>query len=132
VAHAVVTALNAGDIPALERLGVSEREFRQVVWPRQPAARPDRNVPWEFAWRSLAAKSRYQLRGRVAEWARGRGASIVGVTFTGETTDYGTYRIHRRSAVTLRGADGTLRTVRLFGSLIEQGGRFKVFSYVVD
>jgi hypothetical protein len=132
VAQAVVRALDARDLTALERLGLSEREFREVVWPRQPAARPERNIPWDYAWRSLAAKSRFQLRGRLNEWSSSRNASLVGVDFTGETTDYGTYRVHRRSAVTLRRGDGTLATVRLFGSMIEQGGRYKVFSYVVD
>ena len=130
--QAVVRALDARDLPALERLGVSEQEFRQVVWPQQPAARPERNIPWDYAWRSLAAKSRHQLRARLNEWSNSDTGALVGVDFTGETTDYGTYRVHRRSAVVLRCPDGTLATVRIFGSMIEQGGRYKVFSYVVD
>lgn len=132
VAAAVVAALEARDRSALEELVVDEREFRQLVWPRQPAARPERNIPWEYAWRSLSARSRQQLRGRLVEWVRGTRPAVVSVAFTGETTDYGTYRVHRRSAVTLRDAAGRLTTVRVFGSLIEQGGRYKVFSYVVD
>lgn len=132
VAEAVVAALDARDRPALERLSVNEQEFRDLVWPRQPAARPERNIPWEYAWRSLAARSRYQLAGRLGEWVRGRRATVVGVTFAGETTDYGAYRVHRRSVVTLRDAAGRVETIRVFGSLIEQGGRYRVFSYVVD
>jgi hypothetical protein len=132
VAAAVIDALEARDQAALERLVVNEREFRQVVWPRQPAARPERNIPWDYAWRSLAARSRHQLRARLAEWGRGRRPAVVAVAFAGETTDYGAYRVHRRTVVTLRDAAGRLTTVRVFGSLIEQGGRYKVFSYVVD
>jgi hypothetical protein len=132
VAVAVVAALDARDAPALERLSVNEQEFRHLVWPRQPAARPERNIPWDYAWRSLAARSRHQLAGRLSEWVGGRRSTVVGVTFAGETTDYGAYRVHRRSVVTLRDAAGRLETVRVFGSIIEQGGRFRVFSYVVD
>jgi hypothetical protein len=132
VAEAVVAALDARDVPALERLSVNEHEFRHLVWPRQPAARPERNIPWDYAWRSLAARSRHQLKGRVSEWTRGRRSTVVGLTFGGETTDYGAYRVHRRSVVTLRDAAGRLETIRVFGSLIEQGGRYRVFSYVVD
>ena len=132
VAEAVVTALDARDAAALERLSVNEQEFRDVVWPRQPAARPERNIPWEYAWRTLAARSRHQLKGRLSEWARGRRATVVGVTFAGETTDYGSYRVHRRSVVTLRDPAGRVETIRVFGSLIEQDGRYRVFSYVVD
>lgn len=131
VAEAVVAALDARDVPALERLAVTELEFRHVVWSRQPAARPERNIPWEYAWRDLAAKSRFQLRGRVSEW-RPAPVTVVDVAFDGETTDYGTYRVLRKSRVTLRDADGRLTTARLFGSIIEQRNHFKVFSYVVD
>lgn len=132
VAAAVVAALDAGDKPALERLALNEREFQQLVWPRQPAARPERNIPWDYAWKSLSARSRQQLRGRLNEWTRQAGATVAGLRFAGETTDYGAYRVHRQSVVTLRDASGSLQTVRVFGSLIEQGGRYRVFSYVVD
>jgi hypothetical protein len=40
--------------------------------------------------------------------------------------------VMRRSRVTLRDAAGRLTTARLFGSIIEQRGHFKVFSYVAD
>ena len=132
VAEAVVAALDARDVRALERLSVNEQEFRELVWPRQPAARPERNIPWDYAWRSLAGRSRHQLRGRLSEWASGQRFTVVALKFAGETTDYGDYRVHRRSVVTLRDVAGRLETVRVFGSIIEQGGRYRVFSYVVD
>jgi hypothetical protein len=54
------------------------------------------------------------------------------VSFEGETTDYQTHSIHRKTVVTLRDRSGRETTGRLFGSTIEQNGRYKVFSYVVD
>ncbi len=131
VAAAVVDGLNRKDLAALEALAVGEREFRDLVWPRQPAARPGRNIPWDYAWNDLAGKSRLQLRGRVDEWPD-RGFTLVDVSFAGETTDYQTYTIYRESVVTLRDRDGVVSRTRIFGSLIEQDGRYKVFSYVVD
>lgn len=132
VAEAVIRALDAGDATALERLAVNEREFRQLVWPRQPAARPERNIPWDYAWKTLSARSRQQLSGRLSEWTRQAGVTVADLRFTGETTDYGAYRVHRKSVVTLRDSSGRQQTLRVFGSLIEQGGRYRVFSYVVD
>ena len=131
VAEAVIAALDRRDATTLEVMAVSEAEFRRIVWPRQPAARPERNIPWEYAWRDLAAKSKVQLWGRLSEWRTGAG-QVVDVAFDGETTDYGSYRVMRKSRITLRDAGGEQTTVRLFGSIIEQRGHFKVFSYVVD
>jgi hypothetical protein len=131
VAEAVVAALDRRDTAPLEQLALTEQEFRRVVWPRQPAARPERNIPWDYAWRALAGKSTLQLRGRIQEWRPAR-LMVVDVAFDGETTDYRTYRVLRKSRVTLRDAAGRLTTARLFGSIIEQQGRFKVFSYVTD
>jgi hypothetical protein len=132
VAQAVVDALERRDRAALERIAVNEAEFRDLVWPRQPAARPERNLPWDYVWGDLATKSRHQLRGRLTSWAPGRGLRVVSVAFTGDTTDYDTYRVMRKSLVTLRDAAGEQTTARLFGSIIEQNGRYKIFSYVVD
>jgi hypothetical protein len=132
VAQAVVDALDRKDARTLEQLAVNEREFQDVVWPRQPGARPDRNLPWDYAWRDLAAKSRFQLRARLNEWPREERWVVERITFDGETTDYQTYRVMRKSRVTLRGSSGRRVTARLFGSIIEQRGRYKVFSYVAD
>jgi hypothetical protein len=131
VAEAVLEGLNRKDLAALERLAVSEREFHDVVWPRQPAARPGRNIPWDYAWNDLASKSRLQLRGRVREWSD-RGLTLVDVSFEGDTTDYQTYRVRRRSVLTLRDRRGQETRASVFGSMIEQDGRYKVFSYIVE
>ena len=71
MAEAVVGTLDRRDVAALEHLSVSELEFRRVVWPRQPAARPERNIPWEYPWRDLAGKSRLQLRAACRRVAAG-------------------------------------------------------------
>ena len=56
---------------------------------------------------------------------------MVDVRF-GEATPYRTYTVHRNSTFVVRAPDGQQVDVRLCGSMIEQGGRWKVFSYVVD
>jgi hypothetical protein len=129
VARAVVRALNSRDANALRDLALTEREFREVVWPRLPGSRPERNLPWDFVWKDLAAKSRQTLRARLNEW-QDRGFRVVAVRYAGASTDYSAFRVHREAEVTLRDRTGQETTGRLFGSLIEQHGRYKVFSYV--
>jgi hypothetical protein len=131
VARAVVGGLAAKDFEALRALAVNEAEFRELIWPKLPASRPERNVPVSYAWEDLRAKSDAHLRALVNRW-QDRGYDVVSVSFTGGASNYGTFLVHRDSLVVLRDQDGQTQSGRLFGSMLEMNGRFKVFSYVVD
>jgi hypothetical protein len=51
---------------------------------------------------------------------------------TGETSEYETFRVRRKTVLVVENERGEAETLRLFGSLLQQqDGRFKVFSYVV-
>lgn len=131
LAQEVVAALDRGDRSRLEALEVSEGEFHEVVWPHLPAARPERNLPWDYVWGDLHSKSRYHLTARLGAWKRGA-LRVASVAFQEPSTDYGTYSIHRRSLLTCVDATGTVVDMSVFGSVVEQDGRFKLLSYVVD
>lgn len=120
-----------GNLDALRSLAVTEPEFRDLVWPRLPASRPERNLPIEYVWNDLAAKSDANLRARLGGW-QDRGFALVSLSFRGGTEDYGTFKVHRETILILRDRDAHEQTGRLFGSILEYKGRFKIFSYVVD
>lgn len=131
LARDVMRAMHAGDLPRLRDLALTREEFRVHVWPHLPASRPDRNVPFEFAWNMLQQTSEgylQQTMGRLEQEL----PAVGQVQFAGEATDYGDVSVHRQTELILTGADGTQRTIRLFGSMIEQDDRWKVFSYVAD
>jgi hypothetical protein len=131
LARAVLAALAGRKLETLRGLALSESEFRTIVWPKLPASRPERNVPVDYAWKDLRAKSDAHLRELVARWPDG-GHELVSVEFHGGAADYGTFRVHRETVLALRDATGRVQPARLYGSTIEMKGRCKVFSYVVD
>ena len=131
LAEAVLGALAADDVERLEALALSETEFRTVVWPELPSSRPERGLPFEYAWGDLHQKSNNALRRLVAGEA-GRRYHLLAVEFDGESTPYDTYTVHRESRLVVRGDDGAELQLRLFGSVLERDGEFKLFSYVVD
>lgn len=131
VARLALERLAAGDREALLAIALSETEFREVVYPELPASRPERNTSADFVWSSLHQKSRNSLAFTLDRYA-GQRLELVAVDFLGETTDYGSYRVHRKTALTVQRPDGTKTVVRLFGSMIERGGRYKIFSFVTD
>jgi len=130
LADAVLDALARGDRPALERLAVGESEFRDHVWPRLPAARPERNLPFSYVWGDLHQKSQTSL-GRILEGHRGRAYRLVDVRFDGGPAPYADFVVHREAVFVVGGPDGQ-EEIRVCGSFLEKDGRWKVFSYVVD
>lgn len=130
-ARRALDLIAAGDRAALLDLALGETEFREAVYPELPASRPERNTSADFVWRSLHQKSRNSLAFTLDRYA-GQRLELVAVDFLGETTDYGSYRVHRKTALKVRRPDGAETVVRLFGSMIERAGRYRIFSFVTD
>lgn len=131
LAHAVLQAVAARDVLTLRRLALDETQFRQHVWPELPASRPERNLPFSYVWGDLHTKSSTNLD-RVLSTYGGRTYTLDRIRFTGGTTQYRTFVVHRDSSLEVHDEKGRRETIQLFGSVIEKDGRFKVFSYVAD
>lgn len=130
VAEALLDAVAADDGAALQSLALSEQEFRQHVWPDLPAARPERNLPFSYVWGDLRQKSAAGLA-RTQSAHGGRRYRLQDVRFSGKTS-YPGYTVHRDGVLVVEGPGGQEEELRLCGSMIEQDGRWKVFSYAVD
>jgi hypothetical protein len=130
LATAVLDALARSDRVTLETLALNEQEFRDHVWPHLPVARPERNMPFSYIWGDLRQKSRNGLSLTLRQHGGAR-YELRQVTFQGKT-NYGPYTVHRDAMLHVRDAEGQERELHVCGSMIEEGGRWKVFSYVVD
>lgn len=130
LAAAVLDALATSDRARLESLAVSEREFRDHVWPELPAARPERNLPFSFVWGDLHQKSDSWLS-RTLEGHGGKRYTIRRVVFRSDTR-YERYVVHRGSTFHVVNDSGEERQITVCGSMLEKDGGWKVFSYVVD
>ena len=131
LAQAVLDALARNDRSSLEALALSEDEFHEVVWPELPAARRERNLPWDYVWAELRQKSGASLRGTLARHG-GRQYHLIDVKSLGETSQYATFGVRRATQLAVRDADGQRHEIQIFGSMLMRRGRYKVFSYVVD
>jgi hypothetical protein len=131
LARAVAAALERADLPALRALSLNEQEFRDHVWPDLPASRPERNLPFSYVWGDLRQKSEASLSQILAE-TNGRHLEVLAVRQLRPTTQYRNYVVHRQTQLTVRDTGGNVEDVRLFGSILEKDGQFKVFSYVTD
>ena len=131
LAREVLQALAVRDRARLSALALSEAEFRTRIWSELPASRPERNLTADYVWRDLAVKSDASLTG-VLSTLGGRRLQLRRVEFVGETTNYATFSVSRKTELVVTGEDGAEERVRALGSILRADGRVKVFSYVVD
>jgi hypothetical protein len=131
LAQALLGALAASDKTRLQSLALSEAEFRDHVWPELPTSRPERNVPFEYAWGQMKQRSDGSLAYTFQRYA-GKRLTFVRTGTTGESTQYKTFLVMRDSEIVAADETGKELVIRLFGSLMVKDGRYKVFSFVVD
>lgn len=131
LAETVVAGFQRADARGLAEIALSEQEFRDHVWAGLPVSRPERNMPIDYVWADLAAKSRGHM---ALAQRRSLPASmqVARVEFEGGVTHYDGFSVHRKARLIVRSAEGLESSLRLFGSVLEKDGRFKVFSYVTD
>jgi len=123
--------LGRKDLATLRALALSEAEFRDHVWPELDTSRPERNVPFDYAWGQLKQRSDGELQTMFSRYA-GRPLTLVRTRFTGETTQYKTFVVMRDSEVIATDDSGRDLVLRLYGAALVKDGRYKMFSFVVD
>jgi hypothetical protein len=128
---AFLDALARRDADALRGLALNEEEFREHVWPELPAARPERNLPFSYVWGDLRQKSEQSLVQTLAAHG-GRRYTLIETQFSGDTTRYPSYTVHRETTLRVRDDAGVQHDLRLFGSSVEKDRTWKIFSFVVD
>lgn len=124
----VLAAFLSRDHERLRTLALSEEEFRQHVWPALPAARPERNLPFSYVWGDLRQKSDHRLRVNLVIHG-GRAYQLQRITFSGGSTEYAGFRVHRDAVLEVQDETGGMHEIRLFGSVVEMEGDWKVFSF---
>lgn len=131
LAQAVLSRLASRDVAGLKALALTEQEFRDHVWPELDTSRPERNVPFEYAWGQLKQRSDGALDATVTRHA-GRPLKFLRTSYRGETTQYKSFVVMRESEIVAADETGKEFVLQLFGSAMVKDGRYKLFSFVVD
>jgi len=131
LARAVLDGIARKDGEGLLQLSVSKDEFEDLVWPTLPVSRPEVGMPLSYVWHDTFTKSRSYLAQTLDEFGGSR-YELRGIEFGGPTTDRGAYTVSRQARLLVMDEQGQERRLRLFGSVIRQHGRSKIFSYIVD
>jgi len=121
-------ALAASDTAGLVRLTISRAEYAWLIYPESALSRPPYRQSPDLAWMRHAAASATGLQRLLDRLGGSRLEPLVSTCAETPVTE-GDNRIWRDCAVRFELPPTGQQTLRLFSSIIERQGRFKILSY---
>jgi len=122
-----VRALERADTAAFMPMMMSRAEFAWLYYETDPQAKPPYELPPELMWSQAMAQGEKGI-GRALGRFGGRPLAFRGYACAADERR-GPNRVWSRCTLDVAAADGTRARVRLFGGIVERGGRYKIFSY---
>jgi len=131
VAGAFVAAIAANDGRGVIRTLMTRAEFAWLYYPGNPISRPPYELPAGIAWFELEGNSLAGVRRALATYG-GRPVVFRDLECSGTPVLQGANRLWNGCIVLLGQEDGSDTAVRMFGSILERHGRFKLLSAAND
>jgi hypothetical protein len=130
LAERALEALARRDDQGLKTLVVTKEEFCRYVWPELPSSRIP-NLTCDWVWNAFEPSD---AAGRQETLARhsGKQYRLVRVRFAKGTTQHDSFKVHQDARVVLRDEADQEAEMKLFGSVLEMDGQFKLFSFIID
>lgn len=122
-----VDAVGEADADALRRLRLDDAEFGHLYFPESRFSRPPYELPPETAW-LLIEQNGLKGERRLLRELGGQSLGISGHRCEEEPRIEGANRLWEECRLLRRDSTGRLVEERLFGSVVERGGRFKFVS----
>lgn len=128
---AFTAALAAQDARALGTMALSRAEFASLYFPNTPDATRAMGLPPQRKWDQIVLNSEKGI-GRALSRLGGTPLTLQSLDCPNPPITSGPMKLHEGCLVHLRRGDGTAFDGRIFGSIIEYGGRFKFVGYSND
>lgn len=131
VAREFVAAVASRDTTRLARLLLTPAEYAWLYYPENPISRPPYELPAGLAWFELHTNSLAGLRRVFAEYG-GQPMTFRHVACPGPVVEHGTHRLWNRCVVGIAIAHNETADVRMFGTILEHEGVFKLLTVAND
>ena len=123
-----VGALEARDTAALRAMLMTKAEYGWLYYPTNPQGLPPYDLSPALYWFMIEGRSAQGLTQALAERG-GQPLRLVGYSCYAGFSQEGVNRVYGPCLVRRRQAPGDTVSERLFGPILERGGRYKFVSY---
>ena len=124
----MLDALAVSDTVAMHSLRMSRYEHDSILVPQMPIGQADSgSTDLGYAWFLLEQNNIKGIRRAISDYG-GQRFRVTKVRFTRPDQRYGSVTLHKGTEVSVRDSGGQESVLPIFGSIIEQGGRFKIVS----
>lgn len=131
LARALLSALAAGDTAKVRSLVLSRAEFAWLHYPHTKWTKPPYEMGPELVWLQISAASEKGLVRLIRRYG-GSPLRFEALLCPDGTERDGPNTVATGCQVRFAAADSAARELRLFGSLLNRGGRYKFISYAND
>ncbi len=124
--RAVCWGLQHAQSDSLQKLCITDEEFRDVLWREFPQSRPATGLQWEDAWKIQYAR----LHAGVAHARRDFGGhwyQLVSVR-ADSVARYRNFTLHSRVTIVAKDDTGVTHEWKWLRAVAERKGRFKIYS----
>lgn len=126
-----VAAVERSDTASARALVMSRAEFAYLYFPHAPYARPPFRQDPALTWFLLLQDSRKGIT-RVFNRFAGEPGRLIDYSCSEQPRQHGPFRLWSDCRMTVRERRGERATLRLFGPIVEYGGRYKFLTYAND
>ncbi len=121
-----LSAIEDRDALALKKIMITEQDFRNYIWPELPAKK--NNAPYDYIWSQMAMKSGLGIE-NIMNTLGGIKMTFRDCAFEDSMESYSGFTIYSGAIVRVEGQQDLERKLRVFGSIVERAGEFKILSY---
>jgi hypothetical protein len=127
----VLEAVAKNDGKALDALRINEQEYHSLIWPALPISKIEQwNKQYKYVWGDVDTKCIYGLRELLNKYG-GQKFTFVSMRFVRGASRYSTCTVHQGARIKVKDSTGQELELKMFGSVVECGGQFKIMSYNV-
>jgi hypothetical protein len=125
----VLAAMERNNFSALDALRLNEQEYRTYIWPSLPISKiKEWQKQYQYVWHDVDTKNNYGLRLLLEKYG-GEKFDFVSMRFAKNAEKYDDCTIHKDARVIVKDSSGAEKELKLFGSVVESGGCFKIMSF---